>query len=356
MDAASQTCILSRDPFDEIAPAAVRSLSSTYSAPARAGILGNPSDGYGGACIAMTVRNFSATVRCAPGNQIRFVPGPRDRREYAGLDEFREQVDRYGYYGGIRLLMAAVRRFHRYSLAAGTELPDRGFTLSYSSDIPDRVGLAGSSAIVTAAVRNLMDHFQVEIDEVTLPTLILEAETEELRISAGLMDRVIQVWGGVVHMELGEELLARRGHGRYRRLDPGSLPPLFLAWHPDLAKGSELTHDDLRRRFEVGDPAVLETMDELAELAEEGRRLLESGRAGELGRLMDENFELRARICDVGEGNRRLVETGRRLGAHPKLAGSGGAVIAAYDGDPERMERLRAAYRESGANLVVPEA
>lgn len=329
-------------------------MSVAHTVHARAGLLGNPSDGYGGACIATPVRDFSATVRCRPARAVRFVPGPRDRREYEDVGSLVERIDRLGYYGGIRLLMAAVRRFHDHCAARGLRLPDRGFELSYTTDIPDHVGLAGSSALVAGAVRCLMDHFGVEIGEQALPTLILEVETRELGISAGLMDRVIQVWGGLVHMDLDRELLAERGHGRYTRLDPSSLPPLYLAWHPGLAEGSEVTHDDLRRRFEAGDPEVLETMDRLTDLVQEGRRLLEEGRGDELGPLMDRNFDLRDRVCEIGEGNRRLVETGRRLGAHPKFAGSGGAVIAAHDGDPARLERLRAAYRGLGAALIVP--
>lgn len=339
----------------EVIIQSVSTVSTSHSVPARAGLLGNPSDGYGGACIAIGIWNFTATIRCSPADGVHFVPNPRDRPAYAGLQELRERIRRYGYYGGIRLLMAAVRRFDRYCRTQGIGLPDRGFALSYSTDIPVQVGLAGSSAIVTGAVRSLMEHFGVEIDDATLPTLILEAETEELGISAGLMDRVIQVWGGLVHMELGRELIARRGHGRYERLDPRALPPLYLAWHADLAEGSEVTHDELRRRFERGDPGVLQTMNRLTELTEEGRKLLDAGRGRELGPLMDQNFDMRARICEVGEGDRKLVETGRRLGAHPKFAGSGGAVIASYDGDPERLERIRTAYRELGAGFVVPE-
>lgn len=322
---------------------------------ARAGLLGNPSDGYGGACIATLITEYTAIVRCRPDDRVRFVPGPRDRHEYADVASLAARVDRLGYYGGTRLLVASVRRFHAHCAARGIELPRRGFALSYETDIPAHVGLAGSSALVTGAMRCLMDHFDVAVDKEILPTLVLEVETEELGLSAGLMDRVIQVWGGVVHMQLGRELLAERGYGRYTPLDPASLPPLYVAWHPDLAEGSEVTHDDLRRRFEAGDPEVTGTMERLAALAEEGRRLLEAGRGHELGPLMDRNFDLRARVCDVGEGNRALVETGRRLGAHPKFAGSGGAVVAAHDGDPDRLDRLRTAYRKMGAKLVVPD-
>ena len=325
------------------------------SAPARAGILGNPSDGYFGKCIAAPVRDFSATVRCRPSPRLHLVPGPRDRRDFDSVEDLLSHIERTGYYGGIRLLMATLRRFHDHCRVRGLEPGDPSFTLEYATDIPDHVGLAGSSAIVTAAFRCLMALNDVTIERDVLPTLVLEVETEELGISAGLMDRVVQVYDRLVHMDLRRPVLERLGRGRYTALDPDALPPLYLAWSEALAEGSEVTHDDLRRRFERGDPEVLSVMDELAALTDEGRTLLEAGRGGELGPLMDRNFDLRARICDVGEGNRRLVATGRDLGAHPKFAGSGGAVIAAYDGDPGRLERLRSAHREIGANLVVPE-
>jgi hypothetical protein len=49
------------------------------------------------------------------------------------------------------------------------------------------------------------------------------------------------------------------------------------------------------------------------------------------------------------------VQIGRQLGAAVKFAGSGGAVIGCYDGDPGRLARLKRAYGDFGATLVVPE-
>ena len=69
---------------------------------------------------------------------------------------------------------------------------------------------------------------------------------------------------------------------------------------------------------------------------------------------MNANFDLRARLVGVSPGNRRLVDIGRQLGAATKFAGSGGAVIGAYDGDPERLARLQRAYEAFGATLIVP--
>jgi hypothetical protein len=35
-------------------------------------------------------------------------------------------------------------------------------------------------------------------------------------------------------------------------------------------------------------------------------------------------------------------------------AGSGGAIIGTYDGDPQRLQRLTQAYADFGAKLIVP--
>ena len=45
------------------------------------------------------------------------------------------------------------------------------------------------------------------------PGLVLRAE-EELGITAGLQDRVVQVYGGVVYMDFAKKLMQQKGHGR----------------------------------------------------------------------------------------------------------------------------------------------
>ena len=44
---------------------------------------------------------------------------------------------------------------------------------------------------------------------------------EELGITAGLQDRVVQVYGAVVYMDFAKELMQQHGHGRYPS-EPGS--------------------------------------------------------------------------------------------------------------------------------------
>jgi glucuronokinase len=321
---------------------------------ARAGLIGNPSDGYFGKTISFIVRNFSARVTLYESPRLTILPQRSDRLEFADFAELRADVQLHGYYGGIRLIKAAIKRFGDYCATVGAPM-DRNFSVEYQTDIPIRVGLAGSSAIVTATMRALMEFYGVTIPQPALPGLILSVELDELKIGAGLQDRVIQVYEGVVFMDFDKERMARDGFGLYESMHAAALPPLFVAYHDTLAEGTEVTHNDLRSRFNRGDPQVLAGIKHWAELAQQARDLIVAGRGREIGPLMNANFDLRASLIAISPGNRMLVETGRKLGAAVKFAGSGGAVVGCYDGDPERLRQLTRAYEGLGAKLIVPQ-
>ncbi len=282
------------------------------------------------------------------------MAGRRDHREFAGIDDLRDDIRLHGYYGGLRLIKAAIKRFSDWCADHAVALPPRNFTIEYDTNIPVRVGLAGSSGIVTAVLRALMRFYEVDIPQPVLPNVILSAELDELNIGAGLQDRVIQTYEGAVFMDFDKAYMAQHGYGRYEPLDPAKLPPLFVAFHDSLAEGTEVTHNDLRSRFNRGEPKVLDAMKQFADYAQQARDLIAAGRGADIAPLMDANFDLRASLVNISEGNRRLVDIGRKLGAAVKFAGSGGAVIGCYDGDPQRLERLREAYRQFGAVLLVP--
>ncbi|MFK7844133.1 MAG: hypothetical protein AB8G77_02455, partial [Rhodothermales bacterium] len=71
--------------------------------------------------------------------------------------------------------------------------------------------------------------------------------------------------------------------------------------------------------------------------------------------LMDANFDLRASLSRISEGNLQLVEAGRKYKANVKFAGSGGAVVGVYDGDPDRLHRIKQEYESLGAMLLTPQ-
>ena len=86
--------------------------------------------------------------------------------------------------------------------------------LSYDTNIPRQVGLAGSSAIVTATLNCLMKFFNLTESDLPKPrraSFILNVEMTELFIQAGLQDRVIQVYEGLVYMDFDKELFDKQG-------------------------------------------------------------------------------------------------------------------------------------------------
>jgi glucuronokinase len=322
---------------------------------ARAALVGNPSDGYYGKTLSFVMRNFCARVTLYESPRMRILPQASDRLEFQDVADLLQDVERHGYYGGVRLIKAAIKKLHGYLQAQGRSLPARNFTIEYDSDIPVRVGLAGSSAIVTATLRALLEFFGVEVEKPVLPNLILSVERDELGIGAGLQDRVAQVYEGAVFMDFARERMEKDGHGLYEPVPPAKLPPLFVAYHDRLAEGTEVTHNDLRSRWQRGETAVHEAMGRWAQLAQQARDLIQAGRAAEIRPLVDENFDLRASLIRISEGNRKLVEVGRRAGAAVNFAGSGGAVTGTWDGDPQRLEALRQGYAALGARLIQPE-
>ncbi len=321
---------------------------------ARAGLLGNPSDVYHGRVLAVVIRNFQATVSLEEGPQVRI--GPHDRQEdvFRDVADLVDSIQTQGYYGGKRLIKATAKVFHDHCREEGIALPSRGFKARYRSTIPRQVGLAGSSAIVTAALRALMSFFEVEIPTERQPNLVLSAELDELGITAGLMDRVAQVYEGLVYMDLSEDLMESQGYGAYEGLDPALLPLMFVAHHPRPTKVSGRLHDRLRGRWEEGDQETRDVISRIAELATAGRSALLAKDFPTFSSLMDQNFDLRRRIMSISEWDLALVDAARRLGASAKLTGSGGAIVGAVD-DQEMFDAIREDLGALGAFVIEPE-
>ena len=225
----------------------------TY-AYARAGLLGNPSDGYYGKTISFLVRNFRARVLLHPSARLEIRASKADMPVFESLDDLYATTRWRGYYGGIRIIQALIVRFMDYCRDAGIELENRNFTIEYESTIPLRLGMGGSSSIITAALRALCQYFQVEIPLPVQANLVLETETRELGVPAGLQDRVIQVYEGLVYMDFAKELMDRQGHGHYERLDPKLLPNVYMAYRTSLSEGTEVFHNNVRERWRQGDP------------------------------------------------------------------------------------------------------
>lgn len=320
---------------------------------ARAGLLGNPSDGYFGKIIAVSVKNFAARVALEETQDLKIIASTQDKDIFQSISDLVEQTRLFGYYGGARLIKAAIKKFDDHCRHHNIDLKEKNFTVRYETSIPRQLGLGGSSAIITAAVRALMEFYVVDIPREILPSLILDAERKELGINAGYMDRVVQVYEGCMYMDLDAGVIREKGHGIYERLDPELLPDLYLAYKPDLGKVSSLVLNDIQQGYDRGEKFVLEILERLAELARLGRHALERGNLDEFQSLMDENFDLRSKIMRISESNRELILTARSCGASAKFAGSGGSIIGMYRGE-DMFDRLKSELSRIQARVIRP--
>jgi glucuronokinase len=276
-------------------PSAERATGDGH-APARAALAGNPSDGYGGAVLAITIEALHAHARIWDG-----VPECEPTE----------------------LVAASVARFARelYPAAAGTEI-------EWQTSIPRSVGLGGSSAIVIATLRALCARHGVSLAPRVLAELALAVEVEDLGIAAGPQDRIAQAFGGLTFMDFAR--------GQYESLDRRGLPPLLIAWRPESAAHSGVVHDDLRARHARGEPAVLRAMSALTTAAHDARAALLAGEHAALRGAVDASFDARASMLTLDPAHAELVHVARSAGAAANYAGSGGAVVCLCLSDDQR--------------------
>ena len=264
---------------------------SRATAPARAALAGNPSDGYRGAVLAVTLPDWRA--------QAEAELHPSGRVEPANA-----------------LVQATVDRFARELEPAAAET-----AVTWTTSIPQRVGLGSSSALVIAVTRALSALHEIDLEPARLAEFALAVETEGLGIVAGLQVRVAQAYEGLMFMDFAEP-------PRYERLDPDLLPPLIVAWRETAAADSGGVHTDLRQRHVDGDPAVRRTMSELGAAARNAQRALLDRDLERFSACVDETFDLRRGLMDLDPRCVEMIEAARAGGAAANYTGSGGAIVA----------------------------
>ncbi len=323
---------------------------------ARAGLLGNPSDGYHGKTISIILRNFWATVVLYEWESMEIILAERDRARFRSIHDLAKDVQLHGYYGGIRLIKATIKRFVNYCQEQGLDLHDQNFSIRYETNIPQQVGLAGSSAIITATLRALMAFYEVDIPLPAQPTLVLSVE-EELGIAAGLQDRVIQCYEGMVYMDFSQAHEQRSGgliHYHYTPMSSTRLPNIYVAYNNSLSEPTEVFHNDIRSRYNRGEKEIISAMQHFASLAEQGKEALLTGDFERLGSLIDENFDTRQRLYHLPSWQVGMIETARACGASAKFAGSGGAIIGIYQ-DEMMYQDLCAKMEQIGSKVIKPQ-
>lgn len=308
---------------------------------ARAGLIGNPSDGYGGKTISVPVRNFYAAVRIWERPDKIVIPN--DENEFQSMGHLSEYTSTRGFYDAGRLVKAAISVFFDYLSRNNIDPDNRRFEIDYRTNIPRMVGLSGSSAIITATIRCLQDFYTDELQSQKLKpeqlaNLVLAAEKEKLGISAGLQDRVVQAFDDLVYMDFSRKAFEKnRGEfGDYKVLDKHNLPNLFLLYHSNPSESGKV-HTNLSSRHYNKDTLinkpVRSAMRKFASFTDKFRIALENKDFDRCLDLQNRNFDLRREILGdnaIGEDNLEMISIPRSVGCSSKFTGSGGAVVGIY--------------------------
>ena len=280
---------------------------------ARIGLLGNPSDGYGGAVIACTLRNFAADVQAEAASAWDFGPASSG----SAWTELPAKLS--ASHEAESLMLAAALEFDSAGRLAGRHAQ----RLRMTTTVPRQAGLAGSSAIVIASLRALCAAYSEKPPKPEhLAGIALRAEAERLGIAAGPQDRLAQSFEACLVMDFATSEVQIEVLGVER------LPDCVVAWHDSAGESSGVVHNNLRSRFEAGEREVLDAMTRFREIVDEGRDALVNGEHECFAQLVDDNFDLRASILPIAARDRALVDRTRELGAAAKFCGSGGSILA----------------------------
>jgi len=295
---------------------------STGHCSARAAIAGNPSDMYGGAVVAVPVRSVAASVTVVASEAFE-LPGLD--RSPSTIDELDNVVAASGC-GTVQPLVAATL----IALWRRLDADISPVSVEVSTAIPRGVGFAGSSAIVIATIRALVQRQPgttwarlLGTDPWVLAATALHAETSVLGIAAGMQDRLVQSLGDNAFMDFSHRSTATdtSDSGRFRLLGP--LPgAAFVAFRSDDASDSGAVH----ARADTSTTSFDTAMAGLARAAHGAATAIDADDARGLGIAMDATFDLRASCMDLDPAHVEMVHTARSQGAAATYTGSGGAI------------------------------
>lgn len=295
------------------------------SAPGRCGIVGNPTDMYGGSVLSLSVRE-RATCRL----MMRQSKGINATNE----DDhaiFTNKSDLILCGDKLDILRAALT-FFALDLEAVT------LNIHLSTDIPMKAGMAGSTAMLASIVGAFDALLGLKMSPYALAETTRKIEARVMGVVCGHQDQHMAIFGGLNFMDFaGKESLTQSEEEPFATVEPlGAFfpnPPFILA-HTGKQHHSGTVHRSPRERWLAGEPLVRQSYLRIAELARHGKRALLQNNLQLLGKLMNENHALVRELGGSGEENDRLIGAALDAGAYgAKLAGAGGGgtIIALTD-------------------------
>jgi galactokinase/mevalonate kinase-like predicted kinase len=331
-------------------PAPGRSRRLAVSAPARANVLGNPSDQYGGSQISCSVplRARASVVASGATEGLRVASGGETLR-VASAEDLAPRGDLFDLPRAVLAALGAAD-------ADGGESMEVEITLE--SEIPLQSGLAGSTALVVALLHALRVWRGAPLPLHALAEEAREIESTRMGVTCGFGDQYMAAFGGLRFLDFRGKAPADPTRGEaavwatVEDLAPFVPRPLpFVLAFTGKRHFSGGVHRPIRERWLAGERAVVEGYARVAALGRAGKRALALGDWPRFGALMNENHAIQRDLGGSGESNEALIAAALAAGAlGAKLAGAGdGGTIVALARDDAHASALALALRAAGA-------
>ena len=178
---------------------------------------------------------------------------------------------------------------------------------------------------------------------------MLETETRELNVPAGLQDRVIQAYQGwCIWISRGPDGVAGTAN------TSGWTRPaanVYVACRTSSARAPKYSTATCAS---AGGAAIRSGRRDahLGRICRRGQRVFAERRLWPARRTDQRQFRP-ARQIYRSTGNLEMVHTARKAGATSNFAGSGGAIVGTYE-DEEMFERLVQSMRPLGVSVIRP--
>jgi len=311
------------------------------SAPGRCGLVGNPTDGYGGTVISSSIAE-RAVVEITPADDI--VLEICGHRENIGG---RQDLALNGTYADV-----AKAVFTMFDSA----ITERKFHLKATTDVPFEAGLSGSTAMLVAILGSTLQMLGISLNPYQVAETARHIELNIMNVVCGYQDHYMTVFGGLNYMDFRDKDPKGTSNPVFatvENLEPylnGSLPLLLAGTGVQRNSGS--VHKGLRERWLEGEPAVVDGYLHIARLAREAKQAMLAGDWDCVGVAMNENHAIQRDLGGSGEVNEALIRVALdsgALGAKLAGAGKGGTIIAVH----EDLDYLSGRLLEAGAARVI---
>jgi galactokinase/mevalonate kinase-like predicted kinase len=290
------------------------------SAPGRAGIIGNPTDMYGGAVLSCSVGLRSEVTLSREAGLVLETAGEDCR--ITVREDLRPRGDCFD------VARAVLDAMH---------LPPLECRVRYESEIPLRSGLSGSTALVVALLQALLAWKGENPNPYRLAERARYIELNHLKVVCGYQDAYMCAFGGLNYMDFRGKQFYREAEAElFATVEPlaAYVPALpFVLAFTGVQHASGAVHRPIRERWLEGEAIVVEGYERITEIARMGKKALIAEDWRELGRLMSENHAIQRDLGGSGESNERLIAAALEAGAMgAKLAGAGdgGTIIALW--------------------------